>query len=190
MKINLRKANAIQVAINETVKGLEFNASASINEFQDADKEILAASSKFSRNLARRVALLDALYEIRKAVASANANSLRTGIDRRLADVARLEKDLQFYSTYAKASVIADSAVIAGKLEKIRNRKEDAYSFRGETVETSIFTEAEVEGFKGIVSAAKKQKQKLQDELLELNVRTEIEFSDATVATLTNENIL
>jgi len=187
MKINLRKANAIQVAINETVKGLEFNASASINEFQDADKEILAASSKFSRNLVRRVSLLDALYEIRKAVASANDSA---GIDGRLADVARLEKDLQFYSTYAKASVIADSAVIAGKLEKIRNRKEDAYSFRGETVDTSIFNEKVLESFKNIVASSKKQKQKLQDELLELNVRTEIEFSDATVATLINENIL
>jgi hypothetical protein len=187
MKINLRKANAIQVAINDTIKGLEFNANASINEFQDADREILAASTKFSRNLARRIALLDALYEIRKAVASANDSA---GIDGRLADVARLEKDFQFYSTYAKASVITDAAVINGKLEKIRNRTEESYSFRSETVDTSIFTEAEVEGFKGVVSAAKKQKQKLQDELLDLNVRTEIEFSEATVATLTNENIL
>lgn len=187
MKVNLRKANAIQVAINETVKGLEFNATASINEFQDADKEILAASSKFSGNLARRVALLDALYEIRKAVASANDSA---GIDGRLADVARLEKDLQFYSTYAKASVITDSAVINGKLEKIRNRKEDAYSYRGEKVDTSIFNEKVLESFKSIVASAKKQKQKLQDELLELNVRTEIEFSAATVTTLTNEKIL
>jgi len=188
MKINLRKANAIQVAINETIKGLEFNATASINEFQEATAEISAASAKFTRNLARRIALLDALYEIRKAVASANDSA---GIDGRLADVARLEKDLQFYSTYAKASVITDTAVIAGKLEKIRNRKEDSYGFgRSDTIDTSIFTETEVEGFKAVVTTAKKQKQKLQDELLELNVRTEIEFSDATVATLTTENIL
>ena len=187
MKINLRKANAIQVAINEAIKGLEFNATASINEFQDAANEISAASAKFSRNLVRRIALLDALYEIRKAVASANDSA---GIDGRLADVARLEKDFQFYSNYAKAPVITDSAVIAGKLAKLRNRTEESYSFRSDTVDTSIFTETEVEGFKGIVSAAKKQKQKLQDELLELNVRNEIEFSEATVATLVNENIL
>jgi hypothetical protein len=187
MKINLRKANAIQLAINEAIKGLEFNATASINEFQIADAELRAASAKFSRNLVRRVALLDALYEIRKAVASANDTA---GIDGRLADVARLEKDFQFYSTYARASVITDAAIINGKLEKLRNRKEESYSFRSETVDTSIFTETEVEGFKDIVSAAKKQKQKLQDELLDLNVRTEIKFSDATVATLTNENIL
>ena len=186
MKINLRKANAIQVAINETIKGLEFNATASINEFQIADDELLAASAKFSRNLVRRIALLDALYEIRKAVASANDSA---GIDGRLADVARLEKDFQFYSTYAKSPVITEAAVITGKLEKLRNRKEESY-YLSETVDTSIFAQAEVEGFKGIVSATKKQKQKLQDELLELNVRTEIEFSDATVATLTNENIL
>lgn len=188
MKINLRKANAIQLAVNEAIKGLEFNATVSINEFQDASSEISSASAKFTRNLSRRVALLDALYEIRKAVAVANNNA---GIDNRLADVARLEKDFQFYSTYAKSSAITDAAVINGRLDKIRNRKEDAYGYgRGENVDTSIFTETEIDGFKSVVAAAKKQKQKLQDELLELNVRTEIEFSDATVATLTNENIL
>lgn len=187
MKINLRKANAIQVAINETIKSLEFNDTASINEFQDAANEISAASAKFSSNLVRRVDLLNALYEIRKAVASANNGA---GINSRLADVARLEKDIQFFSTYAKASATTDDAVIKGKLEKIRNYKEQSYTFRSETVDTSIFAEAQVESFKGIVSAAKKQKQKLQDELLALNVRTEIEFSDATVTTLTNENIL
>ena len=187
MKINLRKANAIQVAINETIKSLEFNATASINEFQDAANEISVASAKFSSNLVRRVDLLNALYEIRKAVASANDSA---GIDGRLADVARLEKDFQFYSTYAKAPVITEAAVINGKLEKLRNRKEESYSFRSETVDTSIFAQAQVESFKGIVSAAKKQKQKLQDELLELNVRTEIEFSDATVTTLSRENII
>jgi hypothetical protein len=188
MKINLRKANAIQVAINDAIKDLEFNATVSINEFQNASAEIEAASSKFSSNLLRRIALIDALYEIRKAVASANDSE---GINALLADAARLEKDFQFFGTYAKASAMTDDTVINGKLEKIRNRKEEYYShFRSETVDTSIFTQSKIEGFKGIVSTIKKQKQKLHDDLLVLNVRTEIEFSDATVATLTKENIL
>ena len=187
MKLNLRKANAIQIAINETIKNLEFNTTASINEFQDAETEINTASFKFSRNLARRIALLNALYDIRKAVASANNSA---GINSRLADIARLEKDLQFYSTHAMASVITEADVIKGKLEKIRNYKEQSYTFRSETVDTSILTEGQIEGFKGIVSSAKKTKQKLQDDLLALNVRTEIEILDSTEDTLVNENIL
>ena len=188
MKITLRKANAIQVAVNDAIKGLDFNSVVNINEFQTPDAEINALTTKFAGNIARRTSLLDALYEIRKAVASAN-NS--TGIDGRLADVARLEKDFQFYSIYAKGSMMTDAAVIAGKLDKLRNRKEESYGYgRDATIDTSIFTADQLETFKGIVVAAKKAKQKLQDELLELNVRTEIEFSAATVATLTKEGIL
>jgi hypothetical protein len=187
MKINLRKSNAMQVAINEALKGLELVSTVNLNEFQDAAATIQLASNKFASNLARRNALLDALYEIRKAVAVANSN---VGIDARLADVARLEKDIQFFAGHAKAEAVTDLAVINGRLDKIRSRTEDAYSFRGLEVATSIFTAASLENFRNTLSDAKKQKQKLQDELLELNVRTEIDLSDATVNTLTNEGIL
>jgi hypothetical protein len=75
-------------------------------------------------------------------------------------------------------------------LDKIRNRKEDSYYGRNEEVSTSIFTSQEIDNFKNVLAVSKKQKQKLQDELLELNVRTEITLSEQTVATLTKENIL
>lgn len=185
MKVSLRKANALQVAINEAIKGLEFKADVSINEFQLPEKEIQHGIDKFYTNMDRRCHLIGALYEIRKAVAAAN---VANNIDTRLADLARLEKDLVFVSTYAKQPVRTSLEVIRGKLAKISNRSEDSYYGRAE-VETSIFTEEDLETFRISVAALKKQKQALQDELLELNVRTEIEFSDATVTALTNENI-
>ena len=186
MQVSLRKANALQVAINEALKNLEFKADIAINEFQNPAKEIESASARFTKNLLRRNNLLDALYEVRKATAFANdANN----IGNRLADLARLEKDAAFFATYAKANVQTDLKVIQGKLEKIANRTEDSYYAKAE-VETSIFTETEIESFRSTVSAVKKQKQKLQDELLELNVRTTVELSEATVATLTAEDIL
>ena len=186
MQVSLRKANAIQVAINEALKGLEFKAEININEFQTPSKEIESASARFTKNLLRRNNLLDALYEVRKATAFANdANN----IGNRLADLARLEKDASFFATYAKAAPQTDLEVIKGKLVKISNRTEDSYYAKAE-VETSIFTETEIESFRSTVSTIKKQKQKLQDELLELNVRTTVELSDQTVATLTAEDIL
>jgi len=42
----------------------------------------------------------------------------------------------------------------------------------------------------GLWQILKRQKQKLQDTLLELNVRSEIELSDDTVKVLTDNNIL
>lgn len=187
MNVTLRKANTIQVSINEALKGLEFAETVSINEFQDLNSVITDASVKFFDNVVRRQSLLDALYEIRRAVSGANYTA---GIDSKLADVARLEKDIQFFGSYAKSKPREQEVVLNGKLEKIRNRKEEAYYGRNEEVSSSVFTDTNVENFRNSLAIAKKQKQKLQDELLEANVRTEIALSEKTVATLTQENIL
>jgi hypothetical protein len=186
MKVSLRKANALQVAINDAIKGLEFNPTVSINEFQLPEKEIEHGYDKFNTNLDRRANLLDALYEIRKSVAAAN---VANGIDTRLADLARLEKDLVFVSAYAKQPVRTSLEVIRGKLAKISNRSEDSYYGKTE-VETSIFQEEDLETFRISVATVKKQKQALQDQLIELNVSTTITLSDAAVNTLSREDIL
>lgn len=186
MIISLRKANAIQVAINEALKGLEFKAEIAINEFQKPEATIASASKAFFANVDRRGELLRSLYEIRKAVSTANAAN---DIDNLLADLALLEKDFAFFSTQAKVKERLAEDVIHGKLVKIANRTEDSYYAKAE-VETSIFTTEDIKTLNSRAVAAKKAKQRLQDELLELNVRTTINLSDETVATLTTEDIL
>lgn len=186
MQVSLRKANALQIAINEVLKGLEFKAEIAINEFQKPEATIEAASKTFFANVDRRGALLRSLYEIRKSTATANAAN---GIDNHLADLALLEKDFAFFSGQAKTQPRLDKEVIHGKIVKIATRTEDSYYAKAE-VETSIFTTEDIKTLNRLAVTAKKAKQKLQDELLELNVRTTITLSDETVATLTAEDIL
>jgi len=95
MNITLRKAAVVQTAINEAVKALEFETSVSVNEFQDPEAEIVRAAAELKTNIARRDGLIGALYEIRSAVNHANYGS---GVNDKLAAVARLEKDIQFYN--------------------------------------------------------------------------------------------
>ena len=187
MQISLRKANALQVAINESLKGLEFKSDVSINEFQDPEKEIELAKQKFDRNVQRRWNLISALYDIRTKVASANATN---NIDNLLADLARIEKDLVFFAPFAKANVQTDLKVIGGKLEKISNRDGESYSFHSSEVSTSIFADSDLEVFRSNLSLAKKKKQALQDALLEANVRTTIELAAGTVEVLKAEDII
>lgn len=186
MQVTLRKANAIQNSINEALKALEFNTDVSINQFQTVETVIQDASSVFRANLERRTKLVSTLYEIRKNVAKANSSS---GIDSMLADVARQEKDLVFFSTLAKKQSVTDSAVLQGKLKKISERKENDYYHKDE-VETSILSKQDIAEYNSTAASLKKAKQKLQDELLELNVRTVITLSDDAVKTLTDENII
>jgi hypothetical protein len=95
-----------------------------------------------------------------------------------------------FYTPLAKASVQTDLKVIGGKLLKIANREGESYSFHSSEVSTSIFADSDLEAFRNNLSLAKKKKQKLQDELLELNVRTTIELATSTVEVLKAEDIL
>lgn len=191
MNISLRKASAFQASINEALKGIAFTATVKINEFQEAETEIARASAELKTNLVRREALTNALYEIRKSVSGANT---QVGIDNRLADVAFLEKQIQFYNGLAGNSVRESQNVLAGRLDKIRNdkgegRRASIYGYN-DTVDTSVFTREDLDGFRREVAKAKKAKQKLQDEILELNVQTVIQLSSATVATLQAEGLL
>ena len=186
MQVSLRKANALQVAINEALKGLEFKSDVSINEFQNPAQELDDALTKFNRNVQRRWNLIAALYDIRTKVSEANSTN---NVDGLLADLARLEKELVFFAPFAKANARTDIKVIAGKLEKIANRTEDSYYAKAE-VETSIFNEDNLTQFRTYLADFKKKKQALQDKLLEVNVRTTIELASSTVEVLQSEDII
>ncbi len=190
MNISLRKANALQNSINETIKGLDFDVVVKINEFQDAEVEISKAATAVKTNIARRADLVNALYEIRKSVSGANT---QVGIDNRLADVAHLEKQIQFYNGLVGNKARESEVVIAGRLEKLKNDKgESRRSIYGynDTVDTSVFTKEDLDGFRREVVKAKKSKQKLQDEILELNVQTQITLSATAEKTLQAEGLL
>jgi hypothetical protein len=53
-----------------------------------------------------------------------------------------------------------------------------------------VLTAEDLKNFRTASATAKKAKQKLQDELLEINVRTEITLSNETVAALQAEGLV
>ena len=190
MNISLRKANAVQNSINDAIKSIDLKTEITINEFQNPENEIAVAASKIRSDIARRNSLFTTLYEIRKAVSTANHTA---GIDSRLADIAHLEKQIQNFSALSGKEVAESMDVVKGKLSKIKERPADArasiYGYN-DSVSTSVLAAADIASFKAQVSTAKKAKQKLQDEVLELNIRTEIALSEQTVQTLTQEGLV
>jgi len=187
MNITLRKANQIQNSINEILNSIEFTTTVDINEFQNFSEVISNAENEFAINLARRDNLLSALYELRKLVAKGNNVA---EINDKLADVALLEKQIQFFSNLAAKKPRETDEVIDGKLNKIRNQSDERSYFNKDSVTTSIFDKEEIAGFRAIVAQHKKQKQIIQDQVLEMNVRTELPLSEATVKTLQAEGII
>lgn len=190
MNITLRKANAIQNSINEAIQAIKIETSLELNEFQDPVAELQRANDTLFANDTRRQKLLLALYNIRGLVGTANASS---GIDVALAKAAFLDKRIKQLEELNRANVVEDLAVINGKLEKIKARPADSrqsmYGY-SDTVNTGVIAREQHEQIKKEIKNLKKQKQKLNDEVLELNIKTEIPLSDDTVETLNNEGLL
>ena len=59
-----------------------------------------------------------------------------------------------------------------------------------DTVDTGVFTVDQIEGYKADMRSLKKEKQSINDRVLELNVRTEIELDADTVALLQAEQLV
>ncbi len=190
MNITLRKANAVQNSINDTLKGIKIDINVELNEFQDIEIAIGKANAQLFVNDTRRQRLTMALYNIRALVGAANAQS---GIDTNLAKAAFVDKRIGQLEQLSQAAEITDLEVIKGKLEKIKNLKDEArsriYGY-GDTVTTSVLSKDQIDQIKTEILNLKKQKQKLNDEILELNIKTEIPLSDDTVATLQAESLL
>jgi len=190
MNISLRKANAIQTSINDAIKGIKINVNVELSEFQDPVVELQKANATLIENDARRQKLLLALYNIRGLVGTANAAS---GIDLALCKAAFIDKRIAQLDEIATASPVTDVAVINGKLEKIKTRPQDAraslYGYN-DNVSTSVLSQEQIDQTKAEVMNLKKQKQKLNDEILELNIKTEVPLSDDVVATLQAEGLV
>ena len=188
MKITLRKAAVLQNAINDAIKQIDIKSEIALTEFHKPEDEIARAATEAKTNIARRDALNQALFAIRRALSKANYVS---GVNDKLTDVAEVEKQIQYYTALAGKEARISADVLDGKLRKIAESKNESrlYGYN-DTVPTSVFTAEDIAGFKKVVAELKKSKQKIQDQILEFNVRNEVILDDATVNTLQTEGLL
>lgn len=189
MNISLRKANAIQNSVNEAIRGIDIVTVIDLNEFQDITTILQTANTQLFENDTRRQKLLLALYNIRGLVSAANA---QCGIDTKLATAAFADKRIAQLQELASNKPVIDLTVLKGKLDKIRNRKDEGHNLYGreQTVNTSVISEEQLKQIRDEINNLKKQKQKINDEILELNIKTEIPLTEDVVNTLTKEGII
>lgn len=188
MKITLRKANTLQNTIQEHIKTIEVKMTVSLNEFQDPTKELACAREGVVANDARRDRLTKALYGIRAQVGRANAQA---GVADLLAEAAYVDKRLGHLKGLTEGKAVEDTVVLEGKLQKLRDTeaKSRMYGYN-DTVDTGVLTADQIEGYKADMRGLKKEKQSINDKVLELNVRTEIELDADTVELLKAEQLV
>lgn len=190
MKISLRRASSLQNQIQEAISNIKINTSINLTEFHDVEQELSRANVELFNNDARRQRLLLALYTVRGLVGVANANC---GVDVNLAKVAFLEKRVIQLNEIVNLRSCERVDVIKGRLEKIKNvdvSKSLYSSYDNNTVTTTVVSEDQIRQTQLEVLNLKRQRQKLLDETLELNVKTEIPLNDDIVKTLTDEGLI
>jgi uncharacterized protein YdcH (DUF465 family) len=188
MNITLRKANTVQNSIQEAIKSIKIETSVNINEFQDVETELQKANNELFANDSRRQKLLLAYYNIRGLVGAANAQN---GIDVSLTKAAFIDKRISQLTEISGVEPFTDVEVIKGRLDKIKNSesKSRIYGY-DDSVSTSVVAKEQIEQAKAEIQNLKKQKQKINDEVLEANIKTEIPLSEDVVATLTSEGLI
>lgn len=193
MEINLRKANAVQAEIRRALSAVHVNDKVTVNEYTvDTAAEVAKVTAEFEAAVVRKAGLTNALFNIRKAVASANATA---GVNVILTDVERIDALIAIEQSVAVQKVGMSLGEINARLEKFRNAPaQDArsaiYGDRYNNVETSVVTEQAVVSAKQEVKNLRRQRQNLQDKLLALNINTNITLSAEDEAILREEGIV
>jgi len=188
MDISLRKAGALQLAINDALKQLKLGASLTVSIFEEAPEDrVSAEAGAWAVTLDRRTALLDALYAIRTRVGAAKQTA---GVDDRLTELARLEKDVQLYTLLAQTEPREAPEILKARTERLRTRESAPVGRFGgvqelpETVHVGLFGHDRIEGFRSELRRLSRRRQALKDELVELHAGTGFSLDAATVATL------
>lgn len=192
MQINLRKANALQAEIRRVIASAAPSFTVSVNEFTDnVDAVIGQAHGRCIDAFDRQIRLTRALYNIRNSVAVANAQA---GIPTMLGNIEHADAVIALHEKIIAAGVGRDLAEIQRRLDKMRNSAGDSsrtiYGDRFNNVETSVVTDNALAISQHVIKEQRRDKAKLQDDLLTANVTTTIEITGDDLQILRDEGLL
>jgi len=188
MKLSLRKANALQVVIAEQL-GERFVGEISIGKYETPDTVLAEATDKLTATIAKKFDLIDVYYSIRQKVGAASAS---VGISDLLTDLAKIERQTAFLKQLASTTVFTPKIeAIEKALTDLREKKADSVYHRpADSISVSLLTKEEVEGYAKAINTARKEKNRISDKILHLNVSTEIELDEKEIEVLNKYEIL
>ena len=186
MKINLRKASQLERDVQTLISDLQdqLEGRIELDEFSKPLDEIERALFTFNKLMTEITQLRDVVFHIRKAVATTNA---RVGITDLLAEKAKLEQNIKMLSRYTKNyPVLGDMQKLHRRVEAMM-KSEDSYK---DTIMTSIVSEAMKFQLKEDVKNFKRDLRRIDADLLECNIKNDIELEPSMVTLLQEEGLL
>jgi hypothetical protein len=177
MKISLRKANTIQELVGEILQQpLESPTNLDVMAIDEWKDELRFARKTFLSEMATRAQLVSARYEVRKLISEENA---KQGVTTLLATLAETDTMINLMKRNVVDRTVSDKYDV---VEKKRERKialldkEGLHYNRSDTYDVSIIDAETIKTYKETVKVLKRKRQRITDELLEKNIRSEIEL--------------
>jgi hypothetical protein len=165
--------------------------SVTVTEFTaNVEETITKGATDLDAALAQKRRLIGALFEIRSAVGRANAGA---GIGDTLTAIEQIDQEMSVVSALTGLKARTALTEINARIDKAKANTSERVSLYGDrlsSVETTVVEQVKIDAAKADVKQMKRAKQALQDKLLQLNVNTLVELSEATAATLKDEGIL
>ena len=191
MKISLRKANTIQELVGEALKQpLESPANLDVLAIDEWKDELIFARKTFLSEMAARAQLVSARYEVRKRISEENA---KQGVTSLLATLAETDTMINLMKRNVVDLTASDKYdVVEKKLERkiILLDKEGLHYNRSDTYDVSIIDAETIKTYKEKVKVLKRKRQRINDELLEKNIRSEIELPSWAVDLLREHGLI
>ena len=188
MKISLRKAMAVQSALADQIAAVRITPVVEISIFEaDRPAAIAAEKAKLQAALESRDRMVDLLYRIRGKVATANEAS---GVTGKLNLAARAEKQIQALSLVAGAPARQAEEITASRIARMLKRDDSggdrsyARQAAPDIIEISLYDEAEVAQNARNLREARLARQRIQDDIAEINARETIDLDEADLRIL------
>ena len=189
MKLTLRKANALQLLINEHIAATSISTQVSVSKYDDPLLAVIHAGEVFLASLAKTRSLLEVLYLIRQKVADA---SHKAGVSTILSEVAHIDKLTGVLKPLASLSSFAPTEEVLREThaDLKKDAPQNSYSSRRDAFQTGAIPQTWLPTYVKEVSDLRKKKQSLSDKLLELNIKNEIELSENEEETLKRYDLI
>lgn len=173
MRINLRKAAAVQQAIQDEVKRINVDHETRVSFFDGGAKFTLAAHfERFAAEQSRRERLLVALYTLRQIVARKNAEA---GITDRLAEEAHLAALESSLAAISRCEPQPDLELLGRELQARREGKEESYGGRNYHMMVSALPADYIKNTEAHLANIRRTRRRIRDEMVSVNVKTEVE---------------
>ena len=192
MKITLRKASALQAAVSNLIGEIYARPVVSVDDESVLAEDVAQAKEDYGTNLRRLRSLIEVKYSLRKAIGDLNLSSGVTSLLTQEREIAELMGELDNIVERTNGRCFTVEQMQA-KFDKHNQRVAlagSSYMGRSITVETDLISKEEVAELRKEILSLKRQRQTVNDRVLEINVSTYVTLTDAEEKILMDEGLI